>query len=236
LQSNFGTSRLVHQLHSWTPVQARPSSDVAEHMSRWFDPLAAIRLQAAQQAGRTEAAMPAKRAPGTQSLAEDVQRVSAVLANAIAQDPLAGLALGDEDPGYAPYHQRHLELQRQMAQMVGAVRDHARHTLAAASPALRQLAMLDATFEELLAPREQALLPTVASLLERRFHQLRGAHRQVHETTGEPDDAAQWRKPGGWLHTFTTEWRQALLNELELRLEPAAGMVDALRHESGTEP
>lgn len=236
MQSNFGTSRLVRQLHSWTPVEAQPSSDVAEHMSRWFDPLAAIRLQAAQQEVRAYAATPAKRAPATPSLADDVQRVRGVLANAIAQDPLAGLALGDEDPGYAPYHQRHLELQRQMTQMVAALREHARHTLAAASPAMRQLAVLDATFEELLAPREQALLPTVASLLDRRFHQLRGAHRQVHETTGEPDDPAQWRRPGGWLHTFTTEWRQALLNELDLRLEPAAGMVDALRHEIGTTP
>ncbi|HYF44181.1 MAG TPA: DUF3348 family protein [Ramlibacter sp.] len=237
-QSTFGTSRLVRQLDSWTPVETDgPGADVAERMSRWIDPLAAIRLQGALQALRAAPpAAPPSRAAVTRAskLAQDVQQTRAVLAKAVAQDPLAGLGLAPgEDPGYAPWHQRHLELQRQMAQMVGAVRDHARQTLAALSPRLRQLATLDAILEDLLAAREPVLLSTTASLLERRHHQLRAAHRQVHETTGEPDDPAQWKRPGGWLHTFGAEWRQALLAELDLRLEPVTGLVEALRNETG---
>ncbi len=240
--STFGNSTLVRQLQSWTPVEPDASGpDVAERLSRWFDPLAAIRLHAVQQvppAGMTAAAPPSKAALARAGkLAQDVQQSRAVLALAVAQDPLAGLELEREaDPGFAPYHQRHLELQRQMGQMTGAVRDHARQAIAALSPRLRQLAALDATFEELLAAREQSLLPVTAALLERRYQQLRAAHRQVHETTGEPDDPAQWRRPGGWLHTFAAEWRQALLAELDLRLEPVWGLVEALRNETGNLP
>ena len=35
----------------------------------------------------------------------------------------------------------------------------------------------------------------------------------------------------GWLASFANEWRNALLAELDLRLEPVAGLGDALRNE-----
>jgi len=94
--------------------------------------------------------------------------VRTVLANAIAQDPLALAHFTPDaaDAGHAVYHQRHQELQRQMAQRVGALRDQVRKAVSAVSPQLRQLALLDATFEELLAAREDALLPTTTHLLE----------------------------------------------------------------------
>ena len=134
-----------------------------------------------------------------------------VLANAIAQDPLALVPPG-ADPAYTPYHQRHLDLQRQMEQMIAALRDHVRQALCRISPRLRQLAVLDAAFEQALAAREQKLLPTVPVLLKRRFAQLRDAE--------------------GGLEAFRNEWREALLAELDLRLEPVAGLVDAVRNES----
>lgn len=216
-QSSFGTSKLVRQLGQWTPVEAEPKGlDVAERMGQWFNPLDAIRLQAVNHSIRTDApaAKPSpKLAQQADALAQDVERVRAVLAKAIAQDPLPLPPPGPQEPSYAPFHQRHLELQRQMTQMIAAARDHVRQTLGNVSPRLRQLATLDAAFESLLAPREQSLLPTAAALLERRFKQLR------------PD-----------VDTFTPAWRQALLAELDLRLEPVAGMVDALRDESGPQP
>ena len=189
-------STLVRLLDPWTPVGAEaPGPDVAERMSLWFGPLDAIRLQAMHQAmhqavvaaaDERKTSKPATRqAP---AVADDLQRVRGVLAKAISQDPLAlaGLKPDDpEDPGYGPFHQRHIELQRQMGQMVGALRDHVRQAVARVSPRLRQLAVLDASLEELMAAREQALLPTTALLLERRFTQLRAAHRQVHEITEE---------------------------------------------------
>jgi hypothetical protein len=122
-----------------------------------------------------------------------------------------------------------------MEQLTGALRDHRRQSVARVSPRLRQLAALDASFEQLLAPREHALLPAAIGLLERRFHQLRVAHRQAREATGQSDDPARWREPGGWLATFAQDWRNALLAELELRLQPSVGLAEALRDEPRSE-
>lgn len=240
MHSTFGTSTLVRQLASWAPAEADATGpDVAERLSAWLGPVDAMRLQAVHQAlGAVAAAAPPPRPSrgggGGQDLDEDIRRVRGVLAQAIAKDPLAlaGLQPTDtEDPGYGPWQQRHIELQRQMAQMVGALRDHVRHTVARASPRLRQLATLDAAFEELLAAREQALLPTTLAHLERRHRQLRTTHQQAREAAGQPDDPARWREPGGWLATFAHDWRQALLAELDLRLEPVLGLADAWRHD-----
>jgi len=208
LRSTFGSSRLVRQLTPWVQPAAEPSApDVAERMGQWVGAFDAIRLQAAHQAVRSiPAAAPAARTARAPDLAEDVRRVRSVLAKAIAQP------VDTSEPGYAPWQQRHLELQRQMEMMIAPVREHARLALGRRSPRLRKLAVLDAAMEQLLAPREQALLPKVVAVLKRRHAQLAAA------------DAAT--------DTFATEWRQALLAELDLRLEPVAGLAEALQNEA----
>ncbi len=223
MHSDFGSSRLVRQLGEAAPVDTpAPGMDFAERLSLWLNAFDAIALQSAQQAIRAiRTAAPPRpgepRPPTAATLAEDLARVRSVVSRAIGRelDPLAtalpaSVAPG-ADPGYAPYLHRHQALQRQMDQLIAPLRDHARQALAAASPRLRQLAALDATLEHLLAPREQALLPTVAQLLERRYAQ----------TSPE---------------AFDREWRLALLAELDLRLEPVTGLVEALQHESEPQP
>lgn len=236
MRSTFGHSKLVRQFGEWLPVDAEaPGMDFAERMSLWFSAFDAIRLQSVHQSVRAVDASAPRRgaAPRATTLAADLQRVRGALANAIAQDPRAlyvaplpsvetlrkrakAPAADDADPGYAPYRQRHQELQRQMEMMIGPLREHVRQAVARASARLHQLATLDAALEQMLAPREQALLPTATTLLAQRFAQLREAD--------------------GGRATFEQEWRQALLAELDLRLEPVAGLVDALAHESDTSP
>lgn len=216
MRSTFGSSRLVRLLGGGTPLAAEaPGGDFAERLSLWLNAFDAIRLQSAHQAIRAirapAAASGSGRAAARPDLAGDLQRVRSTLAKAIARDPLAGAA---DETGYAPWRERHLELQRQMELMIRPLRDHARQVLACRSPRLRQLAALDAVLDETLAPREQALLPTVVALLERRHEQLAPG----------PRDA------------FADDWRQALLAELELRLEPVAGLVEALAQEPGDSP
>ena len=197
-----------------------PGMDFAERLSLWLNAFDAIGLQAAHQAIRSLApaadGRPAARPPPrAEGIAEEVQRVRSILAHAIAQDFLAVAAPdpdGAADRGYAPFHQRHQELQRQMEQMVGALRGHVRQALGRVSPRLRQLAALDASMEQLLAQREQALLASAPALLRRRFAQRRDA------------DAAA--------HTFLADWREALLAELDLRLEPVVGLLAALRNQA----
>lgn len=208
--------------------------DFAERLSLWLNAFDAIGLQAAHQSIKAVTApasrnTPAARRGQAQSPEADLQRVRSALANAIAQDPLT-LATADAD--YSLYRQRHGELQRHMEQMIGPLREHVRQVISRRSARLRQLAALDAALEQWLTPREQAVLPAVAALAERRFEQLRREDRQAIEASGAHDDPARWREPGGWLHAFERDWRQALLAELDLRLEPVAGLVEALGNEA----
>jgi Protein of unknown function (DUF3348) len=41
-------------------------------------------------------------------------------------------------------------------------------------------------------------------------------------------DFEKWIKPGGWLSAFCIEMRELLLAELEVRLQPVVGMINAL--------
>ena len=199
------------------------AADFAERMSLWFNAFDAIRLQAVHQAVRGVAPA-AARAPAasSRSLDDDLYRVRSVLARAIAQDPLPASAAADAD--YAPFQQRHAELQRQMTLMIPPLRDHVRQAVSRVSPRLRQLALLDAALQEMLADREQALWPTAAGLLQRRFDALRTAPATDGDAAG--DD---------WLARFRQEWHEALRAELDLRLAPVAGLLAALRNESEPE-
>lgn len=189
--------------------------DFAERLSLWLDPLAAIRMQAVLQDVRAiNAPTPARRVAGALDLGEEFTQVRGMLAHAIARDPAEYALPGD--PPFGGYQRRHLELQRQMEQMVGALRERAREVLGQRSARLRQLAALDAAMEQLLARRDHGLLPAAVRMLERQ-------HRQA-------------RKDGedGWEERFTAHWREALLAELDLRLEPVAGLLAALRNERNT--
>ncbi len=242
MRSTFGHSTLVRRLGAAAaPAVEASGMDFAERLSLWLGAFDAIRLQSAHQAIRAlETAEGGKPPPSTRAadLAQDVQRVRAALEHAIAQDPLALARLDPLDdprlrrrgepaqaasggaaggPGYAPYQQRHLELQRQMEMMITPLRDHVRQAVARAAPKLRALAVLDAAFEQALAAREQALLPRAGALLKRRYEQRRA-------------DAAG--VDAGGVEDFSGEWRQALLAELDLRLEPVMGLVEALGKES----
>ena len=215
MRSTPASSPLVRLLGEWAPVDAEPSGmDFAERLSLWFNAFDAIQLQSLQQGIRgiqSPAPAAARSARGAQTidLAENFRQVRGVLAKTIAEGPLAQ----DDTSTYTAWQRRHLELQRQMEQMVGALREHVRESIARKSARLRQLATLDAAMQQLLERREQTLLPRVPVLLQQRFKQLR---------EGAAED---------WLDTFGREWRQALLAELDLRLEPVAGLIDAQRNQ-----
>lgn len=242
MRSSLGTPPLVRLLHIPRGVTVEPAAtDFAERMSLWFNAFDAIRLQAAHQAVRTVAPRPARStvssaAPTALTPQQDLHRVRSVLAKAIAQDP-PRVAAGEAEAarGYAPFQQRHAELQRQMALLIPPLREHVRQVASRASPRLRQLALLDAALQDMLAEREQALLPTAAGLLQRRFEVLRSAQDSASENAEHAHETAHARSDSAWLDAFRAEWRAALLAELDLRLGPVAGLVAALRNESELE-
>ena len=220
MRSNFSNSRLVRLLGHWMPQDAdAPRQDVAERLAQWLSVADVIRLHAAHESIASLAApVPAgARAADVAAVQQELARVRASLQQAAAD---AGTAR-EPEAAYAPYHRRYLDQQRRMGASIDALRDRVRQTLAGASPRLAQLAELDAVLASLLGAREQQLLATVPAWLGERFEQLR---RQ------QPDDADA-ASTGAWRDTFAREFREALLAELELRLQPVAGMIDALSNE-----
>jgi hypothetical protein len=214
LRSTLASSPLVRLLGDPAPGAPEATGmDFAERLSLWLGPVEAIELQSAHQAIRGQAAAPVRPQAATTDAREDVQRVRSVLARLVARELPADEC---DEPGYAAFHERHLELQRQMDLMVPPLRQHLREALARTSPALRQLAALDAAMAQALAAREQARLPQVGKLLQRRFARWRAA-----AADGGED-----------LASFTRGWREALLAELDLRLAPCVGLAEALVQET----
>ena len=243
MRTTFCSSNLVRLLDEWVPAAPDTSGmDFAERLSLQLDPLDAIALQAVNQQVRARRTA-ARRTPAAlaRTLRDDLERVRGTLAHAIEQEvepffdvPLPGrgksraVLPSPADAAWSGHQHRHAALQRQMDQMVAAVRDHVRQSLSTASPRLQQLAALDATLEKVLAAREQAALPRIPRLLQRRFEQLRKDHERAVQQDGAEDDPKRWSQPGGWLHAFAQDWRRVLLAERDLRLDPVAGLVEAV--------
>ena len=132
---------------------------------------------------------------------------------------------------YSPFHRFYLVLQKEMDTKAEPLRCTIREALASASPALKQLATLDAALDKILSERERRLLSTVPALLEKRFKQLCNAHQQGLVRTGAADDAATWMQMGGWLARFRDDLRSVVLAEWDVRLQPAMGLVEAFSNE-----
>jgi hypothetical protein len=239
LRKDFSRSRLVGLLSEWVPEEAPASrEDFAQRLSQWLAVSDAITLRAAHQSIPPVAGGRPARAPAAAAaaLGEHVQRVRMGLVKCITANPSPSTRAPRErhpappveaaapDDGFAPFQQRYLDLQRQMALQIEALRGQVRGVLTKASPRLAPLAAFDAVLEQMLGAREQKLLGTVPQVLERRFDQLRAEH------SPEPDTGAL---PHGWQQTFGKDMEAALLAELEVRLQPVTGMMEALNNELG---
>lgn len=205
---------------------------MAERLGHWLDWTDAVELSAVlNQPVAVADAGPAD-APSAALLAQALTRLQADQARQIGSDPVylpgnglgsavnagvsAGVSAGvnaDDAADAAPYRRAAQARQRAMAAAVAPLRARLRAALAAGSPALARLAALDATLENALRERERHLLGGVVAQIEQRFHALRGA--------GLPD----------WRLRLHQDMQQALLAELDLRLQPLLGLLDALRQE-----
>ncbi len=231
MRSDFSSSRLVRLLGAWSPAPADPGLDFAERLGLWVSAFDAIRVQAALQPARPRAnppGPPRAHAARLQELQAQQLRVRQALAHAIAQDPLAQAGADPAQPTYAPFQRRHGELQRHMEQMLAPLREQVRQALAQGSAAQQRLAALDAVIETMLAPREQQWLAAVPGLLQRRFDACRQAAQVPQLALAEGDAPA----PADWPAAFTQDWQQVLLAELDLRLQPVAGLLAALNNET----
>lgn len=187
---------------------APPRTSWSDRLGQWLDWTHAVALATALDA-RAPAGSCDDGQDRSDSAARECTRVRAALADAIAADPAFADAAAATD--FAPLRQRCLALQQVMEADVAHLRGRLRATLAATSAPMARLAVIDAVMERTLARHERGLLATVPVVLGAHFERLRqGA-----------DEA--------WFDTFRQDMRAVLLAELDVRLQPAQGLLAALR-------
>jgi hypothetical protein len=228
-------STLVRQLAAWQPVPDgtdAPRQDVAERLGQWLNVADAIALRALHQALPAVKQRPRAQGVVLQAPAElmaELQRVRQALDRAITRHD-ADLT----EHEFAPVHQHVLDLQRHMDMRIDALRDHVRQTLSMVSPQLAQLAALDASLQQLLGGREQHFLSTVPSFLKARFARVRKAAEQAVETAEDPNESAATAK--AIAPTLTADLQALLRAELDLRLQPVLGMIEAYQQALQAKP
>ncbi|NDP60572.1 MAG: DUF3348 domain-containing protein [Oxalobacteraceae bacterium] len=148
--------------------------------------------------------------------------------------PLLELPI-DLAAAYAPYRWFYDAHQRDMEMRVQPLRTKVRNALAKVSPRLKKLADLDAALEAILREREGKLLSKIPVLLKKRFEQLFKVHQQRLAESREADNPAAWIHPTGWLTQFCNDMQMLLLSELELRLQPTVGLIEAFDTKTNNE-
>ena len=235
--TNFNSSRFVRFLAELSIVDAAESKQAfAERLGQWLDFADAIALHAAH--GSAAAQRSGAESSTSTALADEFAAARAAWAKSIAAScakwPTSSTAADlDSAAAYEPYRRFYSAQQGEMDVAIRPWRNKARRALTQAGGKLGQLASLDAALDKILSARERQLLATVPALLERRFALLASAHRQRVAETGQPDDPARWGAPGGWLADFGKELAMVLLAELDLRLQPTVGLIEALSNEAG---
>lgn len=212
----FHSSTLIRVLSDLTLLEsAEPGVVFAEKLGEWLSLHDAIALRAALTAN------PPARVAGTatRALCEELARTQAALVKSIRSSPAPSELASHFDAARRTYvaHQREMEL------TIRALRANARAALAKTSPALARLAALDGVLDGVLSDRESKLLANMPSLLDKRFQQLRQAHPL-------PDPPASGSNHVTWPARFWQELQTVLLAELDIRLQPALGLIEAFTH------
>ncbi|HEY0060738.1 MAG TPA: DUF3348 family protein [Telluria sp.] len=242
---NFHSSHLIRYLAELDlSKDIDPASDFADELGQWMHFTDAIALSSVLDSAM--ARMPVQsatlRAETAASLTAQFERTREAMASSITRScaPKGGkshikLPLADLEVSYAPYRQFYEAHQRDMELSVEPLRVNLRAALAKASPRLRKLAELDAVMEKFLRERESRLLSRIALLLQKRFDTHYAAHQERITATGHADSPAHWMQAGGWLARFCEELQTLLLAEAELRLQPSAGLLEAINQEENHE-
>lgn len=202
-------SALIRRLAALDPLSAPAAPwPFADALARWLGWADAIRLRAALDAPPA-ARRPARGRPAAR--AEALRLREALRRDLVAATEPAAFGPG-ELADFAALRRRALSCQQAMAAAIQPLRQRVRDTLAAsAAPGGPGLAALDAVLGDLVAAQADALLGGIPARLKPAFD------RQL-AAPGEAQGAAR----------FLEELRALLLAELELRLLPVEGLLDAL--------
>jgi hypothetical protein len=214
-----------------------PARSLSDQLSQWVDWTHAVALSTALD-GRPPAALLDDRILRSAD-DDECARVRAALTSAIVADRAfaaatprgpgpanAASADADETLDFPFYRQRYLALQQTMEAGVGRLRERLRAMLTHGEPGMVRLAAVDAVMERALSRRERALLSAAPTLLSEHFERLRQAALTA---AAEAADDAPPAAPTAWLEAFRKDMQNVLLAELDVRLQPAQGLLAALR-------
>jgi hypothetical protein len=248
-RTSFNSSRLIRLLSELGTVDVADSKQsLAERLGLWLGWADAISLSTA-----LNAAPSADASNGTPVLAGDAAkacaRVRADLSRAIATDevftagpvapfpkpgaPAAEVPPGNDKADFSPYRRSYAAHQRAMESSIAPLRAQVRSALGRCSPALGRLAALDEVMDGVMASHERTLLAGVPSLLEKRFRHLRKAPPAA---AANDDDGGGPATPDAWLAGYRRDMQGVLLAELDIRLQPVEGLIDALGQEITRQP
>jgi hypothetical protein len=243
-RTHFHSSRLARVLTDLAVVDAAEAATAfAERLGLWVNYTDAIALYAVHNTSAPDTRCGAQ-AAASRSMEDAFARTRTSLERAILRSgtPMRGqigIALpmpqadmpSELNSLYEPYRRYYLAHQREMELQLGSLRASVRGELADASPALQQLGALDEVLEGILSEREAKLLATLPLLLKKRFAHWYQWHQHALAETQQTDNPLQWMQPQAWLARFCQEVQTVLLAELDLRLQPALGLLEALHKE-----
>lgn len=252
-RTHFHSSKFIRCLADLAIVDvADPGNAFAEKLGTWVHFADAIALSAVHSEGIARPARKVQRdaqSAAHAAIAAEFDRIQALLASSVVKScspnpgrshiklPTPELELPlNLTSAYVPYRRFYEAHQRDMELGIQPLRVNVREAVAKASPRHRKLAELDVALEKILRDREGKLLSKVPVLLKKRFEQLYKDHQQKLADAGQADNPARWTQADGWLARFCSDMQMLLLAELELRLQPTMGLMEALNEAFKHEP
>jgi hypothetical protein len=211
---------------------SRPAGpSFAERLGLWLDWTDAIALSAALNAN--VATRPSgDAAAAAASTADACQRVRSDLVKlATADVGYTAAAAPGPAVDFAAHRRDYVAHQRAMESAIPPLRAQLRAALSDLTPEGARLAALDAVMDEALRPREKHLLASLPVWLEKHFEHLQQA--QAGAAEGVDDDAGDGL---ALHHRYHRDMRRVLQAELDLRLQPVEGLLEALHHETRPRP
>lgn len=245
-RARLHSSELLRVLHTQGLFEpATDAGDVGQRLGHWLHIRDAIALQSFIGEVDKPSALPAAPIARVDSavLRQRFAKVHDALAKSITKDsPPAPGMLQIQTPAtelphpidaataFEPFRRFYSGHQRQMQAIVCTLRTQLRNMLEKGKAAHKQLATLDALFENVLIGHETRLLAQIGTRFEKRFAKILRQHLQQLEQAAQADEPAPRTQP--WLEPLLADMRQALLAELDLRLQPVLGLIEALTHDT----
>jgi hypothetical protein len=129
---------------------------------------------------------------------------------------------------FEPYREFYVTLQSKLAGKIHPIHTHIGDAISRICPEFAQLTALDKAMARALYGQHRQLFGVVPRLLGKRFGSLFGEHLSAIAGKPEVRDVEQWMGAQGWLSAFCRQMQEVLLSELEIRLQPAQGLIETL--------